>query len=121
MRYKYLFFTVFISGCAGFGQIEKIDNLTPEQMNRIHQVKIMPASYLANGSHTSLGRIKGLSCAADGQLVASEDEAQQQLLIKAAKLGANAISTPLCQANNRVDLGNNCWKSVVCISEAFVY
>jgi hypothetical protein len=72
-------------------------------------------------SHDKLGIVEGLSCAgAGGDLSHSEQTAVEQVKIKAVKLGANAITTPVCQHKSRVDWGNNCFGSHVCVSDALL-
>jgi len=106
-----------LSGCAGLGQIESVDDLSIEQLKQVNEVKFITDP---NGlKYISMGKIKGLSCpgsAFSGGI--SEEDAKTQLKIKAVKLNANAVLYPTCSHDPSVDWGNNCWESWICIGEA---
>jgi len=104
---------------AGWGQIEDVTTLNTEQIHRMDNLIIIKPHDLANVSYKSLGKIKGLSCASGvGRGDYTKEEAIDQLMIKAAKLEANAITNPICQETKTLDVGNNCWGSIKCLSEA---
>lgn len=114
----YIAFTCsLLSGCAGLGQVERVADLSPQELKNIRAIKFYENDN--NIKYTSLGRIKGISCkgsAFSGDT--KEDAAMTQLKIKAVKINANAIFYPTCSQDASVDWGNNCWESWVCIGEA---
>lgn len=115
----WLAITSIISGCAGFGQVERVADLSLEQLKSVNEVKLI--SNPDGVDYSSMGKIKGISCkgsAFSGNT--SEEAATTQLKIKAVKLGANAVLYPTCSQDASVDWGNNCWESWVCIGEAVV-
>ncbi|OOF07960.1 hypothetical protein BZG82_15780 [Salinivibrio sp. PR5] len=108
---------LFLTGCAGFGQVERVDDLSLTQIKAMNEIEIIqnPSSL----KYVSKGKIKGISCkgsAFSGDT--SEQAAMTQLKIKAVQLGANAVLYPTCSQDASVDWGNNCWESWVCIGEA---
>lgn len=111
-----IFAVLLISGCAGFGQVERVSDLTTEQLQKVHQVKTFrspPENFV------SLGRIKGLACKGSGLSgTPTEESAMTQLKIKAVLVDADGILYPTCSQDNSVDWGNNCWESWVCVGEA---
>jgi len=108
-----------LSGCAGLGQIERVADLSVEQLRQINNIQFYESDKDLN--YSSLGRIKGISCkgsALSGDT--SKEAAMMQLRIKAVKIGANAVLYPTCSHDSSVDWGNNCWESWVCIGEAAI-
>ncbi len=107
----------FLIGCAGLGQVERVDDLSLAQIRAMNEVQLIQNPDKV--SFSSKGKIKGISCkgsAFSGN--SSEEAAITQLKIKATKLGANAVLYPTCSQDASVDWGNNCWESWVCIGEA---
>lgn len=108
---------LFLSGCAGLGQIERVSDLSTEQLRQVQNIRLYDNDKGLN--YRSLGKIKGISCkgsALSGNT--KEDAAITQLKIKAMKVNANAILYPICSHDASVDWGNNCWESWVCVGEA---
>ncbi|GKW48033.1 hypothetical protein NCCP2165_02480 [Halomonas sp. NCCP-2165] len=112
--------TALLGGCAGFGQIEQVEDLSPHQLRSLNSLELYESeSELQGLSYTNIGRIKGLSCkgsAVSGS--ASREGAMTQLQIKAVLEEANGILFPTCSHDASVDWGNNCWESWVCVGEA---
>jgi hypothetical protein len=109
--------TPFLNGCAGFGQVERVDDLSLKQIRSLNEIKLITNPN--DIEYVSMGKIKGISCkgsAFSGNT--SEAAATTQLKIKAVKLGANAVLYSICSQDASVDWGNNCWESWVCIGEA---
>jgi len=108
---------LFLYGCAGLGQVERVDDLTVSQLRKANEVKFYESDKELN--YTSLGKIKGLSCKGSPHSVAaSQEAAMTQLRIKAVKMGADAVLYPTCSHDVSVDWSNNCWESWICIGEA---
>ena len=112
-----LFIALLVQGCAGLGQIERVSDLSLEQLRKLNEIKFYENADGLN--YASLGKIKGLAC--KGSAFSGDTEkgaAITQLKIKALKLNANAILYSACSHDSSVDWGNNCWESWVCIGEA---
>lgn len=109
--------SLLLSGCAGLGQIERLSDLSTDQLRQIHNVQLYDNDN--NLKYKSLGQIKGLSCKGSyGSGDTKQEAAMMQLKIKAVKVNANAILYPTCSHDASVDWGNNCWESWVCVGEA---
>ena len=106
-----------LSGCAGLGQVERVSDLTTEQLRQVHSIQLINSDKGLN--YKSLGQIKGLSCKGSALSGDTKEEgAMMQLKIKAIKINANAILFATCSHDASVDWGNNCWESWVCVGEA---
>ena len=108
-----------LSGCAGLGQIERVSDLSVEQLRQVNNIQFYASD--KNLHYSSIGRIKGISCKGSpfsGDT--SKEAAMMQLRIKAVKIGANAVLFSTCSQDASVDWGNNCWASWVCIGEAAI-
>ena len=119
LKNLFFIFILVLSGCAGFGQVERIADLSAEQLRQIGNVQFYESD--KNLDYKSLGKIKGISCkgsAFSGDT--SKEAALMQLKIKAIKIGANAVLYPTCSHDASVDWSNNCWESRVCIGEAAI-
>lgn len=112
-----LILPMVVSGCAGFGQVERVSDLPTDQLRQLNQIKFYESD--SGLKYSDLGRVKGLSCkgsAFSGNSL--EDAARTQLKIKAVKVGANGVLFPMCSHDASVDWGNNCWESWVCVGQA---
>jgi RcsF lipoprotein len=117
IRFYVVVTCILLSACAGFGQVERVADLSPQELKNLRTIKFYESDN--NMKYTSLGRIKGVSCkgsAMSGDT--KEDAAMTQLKIKAVKINANAIFYSTCSHDASVDWGNNCWESWVCVGEA---
>lgn len=109
-----------LSGCAGFGQIESVSTLSPQQLQNLSTLSISKTT--PKRSYASLGTVKGLSCVGSAiSGTAKEEAAMTQMKIKAIKLEADAVLYPTCAHDASVDWGNNCWESWVCAGEAIQF
>jgi hypothetical protein len=108
---------LLLSGCAGLGQVERVSDLSMEQLRQVHNIRLYDNDKGLN--YKSLGQIKGISrkgSAYSGD--AKEEAAMMQIKIKAVKINANAILYLTCSHDASVDWSNNCWASWVCVGEA---
>lgn len=115
----YYLLMVFLAGCgltAGMGRVVRITDLSSEEIARANTMRIYKSG--AFPASENLGRIEGLSCAALAEERVSEIEALEQLKIKAAKLGATAVTNVACQYNGEIDWQSNCWRTYVCVGDA---
>jgi hypothetical protein len=70
-----------------------------------------------------LGELRGLYCYRNSLDLPPHDPAARtaaidQLRVKAAKRGADAITEPHCQVSVAMDMANNCFGTVLCIGHA---
>ena len=75
--------------------------------------------------YRSLGTADGLYCqrnqlrmppgASGARRIATE-----QVMLRAAIMGAEHISTPACETRSKLDMTNNCFSTVICTAEALV-
>lgn len=108
---------LLLTACAGFGQVEHVSSLSPEQVRAMNQINIYTDD--SDVDYTTLGEVKGLSCkGSPWGGAADESAAMNQLKIKAVQLDANAIVHPACSHHSGTDWGNNCWESWVCVGTA---
>lgn len=116
-RFSILIVVLFLGGCAGFGQVERVSDLSMEQLKQMRGIQLYESDQ--GLKYTSYGRIKGISCKGSAWSGGTkEDAAMTQLKIKAIKVRANGILYPTCSHDVSVDWGNNCWESWVCVGEA---
>ena len=117
IRLSILLAVLFLTGCAGLGQVERVSDLSVEQLKQLRGIQLYESDRGLN--FTSHGRIKGISCKGSAWSGGSREEAAMtQLKIKAVKAGATGILYPTCSHDVSVDWGNNCWESWVCVGEA---
>jgi hypothetical protein len=113
-----------LAGCAT--PIKTVDyyDLPTDALLKIRDMRQVPETAILDGSYTDVGIVTGMSCnlnkienlnveGSEGRQIAFE-----QLELNAALLGADHISTPRCVVNEKMDLTNNCWTSLVCESHA---
>ena len=113
-----------LAGCAT--PIKTVDyyDLPTEALVKIRNMQQVPESVIQGGSYTDVGIVTGISChlnrfeGANAEGSESRQIAFEQLELNAALLGADHISTPQCVVNEKMDLTNNCWTSLVCESHA---
>lgn len=108
---------ILVTGCAGFGQIERVSDLSVNQLQMLQDIQLYESADDLN--YVSLGKIKGISC--KGSVLSGKTDketAVTQLKIKALKLNVNAVLYPTCSHDTSVDWSNNCWESWVCVGEA---
>lgn len=111
-----LLLTLAGSGCS---YIETVNHyaLDAAQLQRYSRMRILDDTQRAAGDYRSLGVIRGLSCTRNGAGPANEQEAMDQLLLRASLAGGDAVFTPSCVHSGATDWNNNCWSSVICEAE----
>ena len=117
--------TCCAAACAApVPQIDYYDVET-EALERIRGMTIVDEASMSAGSYRSLGTVDGLYCdrnqlrmdpGADG----TRRIAIEQVMLKAAILGAEHIGTPTCETRSSIDMTNNCMATVICMAEALV-
>lgn len=117
-RFLWLFiFLAFLTGCASNPSISA---LSSETRAKVSQIIFLESEAIPKESYEILGSVEGLACKRNlyASGAPSFEEARQGVKIRAAQLGANAIINMLCEENQKVDWGRNCWQSVICVGDA---
>jgi hypothetical protein len=113
-----------LAGCAT--PIKTVDyyDMPTEALVKIRDMQQLPESALLSNRYTDLGIVSGMSCRrnkhvdAESGTTESERITFEQLELNAALMGADHITVPACVVNEKTDLTNNCWTSLVCTSHA---
>ena len=116
--------TGLLGGCATAVPVIDFYDADVETLERFPTIDILAEADIASGRYRDLGPVKGLYCSRDrvGLTVHAPRarlKAIDQVKLRAAELGAHAISEPRCLQSRKTDLTNNCWASIVCESTAF--
>jgi hypothetical protein len=111
------FVIAILTGCASNPSVA---SLSSEQRQMVAELVEFPSGSLPRESYHIIGSAMGLACKrnlyASGK--PSMEEAQQGVRIRAALMGAEAVTNVLCEDKQEVDWGNNCWQTVVCVGDA---
>ena len=104
-----------LMGCASE---PSVSSLTSAERQRVGEMVLFKAGAISRAGYRILGSVEGLSCKYTRDSNSpSMDEAMQGVRIRAAKLGADAVTNMVCK--DQPDGGNrNCWQAVVCIGDA---
>ena len=91
-------------------EVLRIDGLQRSQLSaEIRQYTDLPASY------TVVKDLDATSCqSAFSDPKATNQDAIDQLLLKASRLGANGLGNVVCETPHRFDVFKNCWSSIKC-------
>lgn len=106
------------SGCEYIGILYHYD-LSTQQLEQYKGLQVVTVEQRKDGNYRSLGEISGVSCSRRGESI-SEADAFDQVRLRASLAGARAVSSPVCTHSNGTDWNNNCWQSIVCVSEILV-
>lgn len=108
---------ISLAGCASN---PSISSLTSAERQRVAEMVVVRAGAIPRGSYQIVGTVEGIACKrnlyASGS--PSMDEAKQGVRIRAAQLGADAVTNMVCEDKREVDWGRNCWQTVVCVGDA---
>jgi hypothetical protein len=111
------------SGCAT--AVPEIDyySVDTEVLERIRGITVLDDASIAAGAYRSLGELEGMFCERNKLRVSPGPElerrfAVEQIKLRAAQLGADHISEPVCEAHSGLDMTNNCWSSTTCSAKA---
>lgn len=110
---------IWLGGCAAAVPVIDFYDADAGTLGRFRDIEIV---YDRQG-FVELGELRGLHChrnstTPDPHDPAAKAAAIDQLRLKAAALGADAITEPHCQVSVAMDLANNCLGTVLCISHA---
>ncbi|MDH5561571.1 MAG: hypothetical protein OEY59_12040 [Deltaproteobacteria bacterium] len=110
---------VWLSGCASNPSVSSLSSL---ERQRVTEMVILKAGSIPREKYQIVGSVEGIACKrnlyASGS--PSMNEAQQGVRIRAALLGADAVTNMVCEDKREVDWGRNCWQTVVCVADAII-
>ena len=122
-------FCVLAGACLGAcaAPLEVIDfyEADADTLEKYRQMRILPQRQLATGSYENLGDIDGIYCQRDSvqdpqaTSKAGRDNALDQLKLRAAQMGANILTPPLCSRPAKGDKTPGCVSLLRCQSTAF--
>lgn len=115
-----LFVVCVISALTGCASNPSVSSLTSAERQRVAEMIVLKPGSIPRESYQILGSVEGIACKrnlyASGS--PSTDEAKQGVRIRAAQLGADAVTNMVCEDKREVDWGRNCWQTVVCVGDA---
>ena len=111
------FALTFLVGCASN---PSVSSLTSAERQMVAEMLVLKAGAIPRESYQILGSVEGIACKRNLYASGSPnmDEAMQGVRIRAAMLGADAVTNMVCEDKREVDWGRNCWQTVVCVGDA---
>ena len=112
-----------LSACASKVPIVDFYEADAETLRRFSTIAVVSVKQAKSVPFSTVGEIEGLYCERGPMHEDIEGErarlqAEDQLRLKAAALGATHISEPDCTARHEVDWSNNCVGTLTCRSVA---
>ena len=112
-----------LSACASKVPIVDFYEADAEALKRFPAIAVVSSEEAKSSSFNAVGEIEGLYCERGLMQEDIEGErarlqAEDQLRLKAAALGATHISEPGCTARHEMDWSNNCMGTLTCRSVA---
>jgi hypothetical protein len=108
----------WLCGCASAVPVVDFYDADAETLRRFPGIEILHERQ----GFEDLGELRGLYCYRNSMDLphdpAARAAAVDQLRLKAAGLSADAISEPHCQVSVAMDMVNNCFGTVLCVSHA---
>jgi hypothetical protein len=115
-----LFIVCAIASFTGCATNPSISSLTSIERQRVAEMIIIKPGAIPRESYQILGSVEGIACKRNLYASGSPslDEAKQGVCIRAAQLGADAVTNVVCEEKKEVDWSRNCWQTVVCVGDA---
>ena len=102
---------LLLAGCA------PAMNITPEVRRQAAAISIVTPEQIGDRKYSILAEVSGHSCARQVGSDPSMDAAREDLKIKAAQMGADAVASVLCK-EGQISWTRNCWKTIECRGDA---
>jgi len=101
-------------GCSGaFFEHIRIDPTTVDDLRR--QVPVYTYNNLRSRNYTVIQPLKATSCKNKmWDPTPTQEDATDQLRVKAARLGGNGLLNLTCEAPSGTSVVTNCWSSLTC-------
>ena len=98
------------AGCGPFVEVIRLDDATrTKARSDVKQYLELPQTYKV------IQQLEATSCMSKAwDPPATNEDAIDQLRLKASRLGANGIAQVFCDSKGVFDLGKNCWTSIKC-------
>lgn len=112
-----------LSGCASGIPVVDFYAASSKSLHQYRNIEVLETDSPYSDSFVELEQIQGLFCRKFQQQVSIHDEnatqqAIDQVKLKAAEIGADAISAPQCEVDSSSSFSNNCYGSVICTATA---
>lgn len=114
---------VVLGGCAGAVPVVDFYDADSAALHRFEAMEVIDTADLPPAGYRDLGVVEGLYCKFWDQTASVDDplaraQAIEQVMLKAAELGATHTSTPICESSHSFSAANNCSASVTCTAHA---
>jgi len=114
---------VMLGGCASPLPLIDFYEADSEALRNYRNILVLAVDDGGDAAFEDLGEVEGLYCNRTQAFGIMSDEAKRsaidQVKLRAAAEGADAISAPACESRTTWDLTNNCYSTLVCRSRAF--
>jgi uncharacterized protein YbjQ (UPF0145 family) len=94
--------------------------ISPEVRRIAANIKILNSNEISSNEYRIIGEAFGISCGKQLGNEPSMEMANQNMIINAAELGADAIINVMCEETG-IDWKNNCWESIQCRGDAIIF
>ena len=117
------FVGLVLCGCASPLPLLDFYEADADALRHYSRIVVLEQVAAGNGEYRDLGEVEGLYCNRTWGITIDPDEATRsaidQVKLRAAGKGADAISAPSCETSTTVDMTNNCMATVRCHSRAW--
>jgi len=111
-----------LAGCASPLPLIDYYGADSQALRKYRHVTVLADGDPAAGRYDDLGEVEGLYCNRTQSFAVESAEAKRsaidQLRLRAAGQGADAISAPRCELRTTWDLTNNCFSTITCRGRA---
>lgn len=105
-----------LAGCGSF--VEVVD-VSAARAGPAASVQVLTREQLQGRKTEMVQTISATSCKNKiWDPEPTQENAVEQLRVKAARIGANTVTNLFCRPEPNVNLGTNCWSAVVCEAAA---
>ncbi len=112
-----------LAGCASAVPVVDFYDSDSDTLRRFQIITVLDGASASAKDLKKLGEIEGIYCNKTYGQVSVDDhfaeaQAVDQVKLKAARKGAQYITTPQCVIRDSGDFTNNCYSTLVCTSAA---
>jgi uncharacterized protein YbjQ (UPF0145 family) len=119
-RLDFLGFTaaIFLAACTPFVDVIDVGSLSPTEKTGAAAVETYNDNQIDRSRYTPVAAVQSTSCKHYlWDPSASQENAMEQLRVKAVRSGADALINPVCSSQG-TSLTTNCWETVTCTASA---
>ena len=115
-----------LNACASVVPVVDFYDVDSASLGRFQTIEVVDRTTAKAGNYRGLGTVEGIYCdrsygGVDLAGPFANAHVMDQVKLKAAKLGADFISTPECLIRTKGDVANNCTATVTCKSLALKF